>query len=92
MSKPPAFGEGAKGHRGRLLATSKLPVHLEGFHPTSLPMKYSLLVLAAHLTAANFAGSMLLTTNESTLRASGRELSTTPARQSSRTAYIRRGR
>jgi hypothetical protein len=30
MSKSPAFGEGAKGHRGRLTATLELPVHQEG--------------------------------------------------------------
>ena len=40
MSKPPAFGEGAKGHRGRRSATFKLPVH-QGRIPTSFPMKSS---------------------------------------------------
>lgn len=33
MSKLPAFGEGAKGHRGRLRSALELPVHQEG--PTS---------------------------------------------------------
>ena len=30
MSKPPALGESAKGHRGRLYAAFQLPVHQEG--------------------------------------------------------------
>ena len=38
MSKPPAFGESAKGHRGRLRSTYSLPVHLEG-KPIPFPMK-----------------------------------------------------
>ncbi len=33
MSKPSAFGELTKGHRGRLYAAFQLPVHQEGHQP-----------------------------------------------------------
>jgi hypothetical protein len=36
MSKPPAFGEGAKGHRGRPVPALELPVHQEGSTPAFL--------------------------------------------------------
>ena len=36
MSKLPAFGEGAKGHRSRRSAAFELPVHQEGRDPAFL--------------------------------------------------------
>ena len=48
MSKPPAFGEGAKGHRGRRSAAYSLPVHQEGIN-SDLPMKPLLFAFPAIL-------------------------------------------
>jgi len=55
MSKPPASGESAKGHRGRHSATYSLPVHRKGSPPTFLYMtiRYYALLGAASLSLAH---------------------------------------
>ncbi len=95
MSKPPVFGEGAKGHRGRPSSAFELPVHLEGNHknmktfpPAAVFLALAVLAPAQQDPALSPDGGEAPTPEARAVFSPGEALSTTVTRQGGRDIIV----